>query len=281
MSEPNDPRSMSVAAPTAPSQRAGAYKVNGALAALSSSAFERIEAHLRERFCRDGHVLWQPGERPERVYFPVSGTISLVLPTKPDTALEVGSVGLEGAVGFPEDTGAPPAFARAVVRASGNFVHMPAREFAAAKQEIEELRRLETACRAWLLAQAEQGAVCNARHSADARFSRWLSRAAEATGRVTVAVTQEVAAEMLGLRRTTVTLVAQNLQAAGIIRYRRGVIAIVDHDGLRRAACACCTALDPAHWPSRRLEAWRSTRDGAATSNAATSNGANGTDAVR
>lgn len=275
MSEPSLPRQLGVAVSATPTHRGGGYKANGVLAALSSAAFERIAAHLRERFCRDGYVLWHPGERPERVYFPVSGMISLVLPTTPDTALEVGSIGLEGAVGFSEDAGALPAFARAVVRVSGNFAHMPAREFAAAKQEFEELRRLEAACRDWLLAQAQQGAVCNALHGADARFSRWLCRAVEATGSDTVAVTQEVAAEMLGLRRTTVTLIAQNLQAAGIIRYRRGVIAIVDHDGLRRAACACCTSLEPALWPSRRLEAWRSACEDTA------STGSDGVDPAR
>ncbi|RAI33677.1 Crp/Fnr family transcriptional regulator [Rhodoplanes serenus] len=231
--------------------RGGNATSNGVLAALSPEALGRLKPFLRERFFRDGHVLWKGGERPDRVYFPVSGMISLVVATKPGAALEVGSVGLEGAIGFDGGADAPTAPASAVVHASGTFVHMPAREFAAASRQSEELRRVELVCREWILAQAQLGAVCNAVHSADARFGRWLARAAEAIGSDVVAVTQEVAAEMLGLRRTTVTLIAQNLQAAGIIRYRRGVITILNHAALRGAACSCSASLGPSRWPSR------------------------------
>ncbi|MBI5114206.1 MAG: Crp/Fnr family transcriptional regulator [Rhodovulum sp.] len=231
--------------------RGGNATSNGVLAALSPEAFGRLKPFLRERFFRDGHVLWKGGERPDRVYFPVSGMISLVVAAKPGAALEVGSVGRESAVGFDGGADAPTAPASGVVHASGTFVHMPAREFAAASRQSEELHRVELVCREWILAQAQQVAVCNAIHSADARFGRWLARAAEATGSDVVAVTQEVAAEMLGLRRTTVTLIAQNLQAAGIIRYQRGVITILDHTGLRGAACSCSASLGPSRWPSR------------------------------
>jgi CRP-like cAMP-binding protein len=234
-----------------PPSRGGNATSNGVLAALSPEALGRLKPFLRERFFRDGHVLWKGGERPDRVYFPVSGMISLVVATKPGAALEVGSVGLEGAIGFDGGADAPTAPASAVVHASGTFVHMPAREFAAASRQSEELRRVELVCREWILAQAQLGAVCNAVHSADARFGRWLARAAEAIGSDVVAVTQEVAAEMLGLRRTTVTLIAQNLQAAGIIRYRRGVITILNHAALRGAACSCSASLGPSRWPSR------------------------------
>lgn len=231
-------------------------QANGLLAALPTAARELIEPHLRERVLREGAVLWDRGERPDRVCFPVSGSISMVVSSPTGAWLEVGTVGLEGAVGFDAGADAPPALSRAVVRMPGVFAQVPARDFAAAARESEELRLVEIACRDWLLAQAQQTALCNAVHSADARVCRWLLRTAEATGCDVVPATQEVVAELLGLRRTTVTLVAQTLQAAGIIRYRRGLITILDREKLR-ATCGCGAELGPGHWPSVVLAARR------------------------
>ncbi|MBI5110877.1 MAG: Crp/Fnr family transcriptional regulator [Rhodovulum sp.] len=248
---------------------------NGVLAALSADARARLAPWLRDRPYREGHVLWERGERPERIYFPISGMISLVVPVKPGVALEVGNVGREGAVGFHDGSAELPAFAQAVMRVGGIVAHVPVREFAAAGRIDEELRRVEAMCRGWLLAQAQQSAVCNAVHSADARFSRWLSRVADATRSDVVPVTQEVAAEMLGLRRTTVTLIAQSLQTAGIIRYRRGVITIVDREALRGTACTCGHQLGRARWPSELLkEAAAPASNSSARTNGASTQGA-------
>lgn len=229
-------------------------KSNGLLSALSPDTFDRLKPHLREHFFRDGHVLIERGDCSDRIYFPLSGMISLVLGPEPGTFFEVSSVGIEGAVGFGGDVDAPPTFASAIVRISGSFADISRPDFNAAKQASDELHRLEVVCQKWLLTQAQQNAVCNAFHAGDARFARWLVRAAEATGSHIVPVTQEVVAEMLGLRRSTVTLIARNLQTSGLIQYRRGIIAILDYDGLRAVACSCCDLLGSRHWPSEFLK---------------------------
>ena len=105
----------------------------------------------------------------------------------------------------------------------------------------------------WLLLQSQQMAACNAVHPAEARFCRWLLRASEALDTATVSVTQEMIAHALGIRRTTATLIAQQLQLRGTISYSRGKIAIRDRAGLQAAACDCCRALARAHWPSELL----------------------------
>lgn len=228
---------------------------NRILGGLSATARDRLAPHVRVRTFREGHVLWEAGTRPDRLHFPVSAMVSLVVPAGGGAQLEVGTIGLEGAFGFDADL--VPSVARPVVRIGGLIANVPAREFDAAARDCPELGRIPPACAAWLLAQAQQTAVCNATHSAEQRFARWLARAAQATGRDTVAVTQEMVAELLGLRRTTVTLIAQTLQAAGVIRYRRGIITIVDPVGLQSAACPCRVSLGPAFQPADVLAAAR------------------------
>ncbi|MFL9824328.1 Crp/Fnr family transcriptional regulator [Rhodoplanes sp. SY1] len=226
---------------------------NRILAGLSTVARDRLAPHVRVRVAREGLVLWETGTRSDRIYFPVSATVLLVVPVGSGAQLEVGTIGLEGACGFDADL--VPGAARPVVRIGGLIASLPAREFDAAVRDCPELGRIAPACTAWLLAQAQQIAVCNATHTAEQRFARWLARTAQATGRDTVAVTQETVAELLGLRRTTVTLIAQTLQTAGIIRYRRGIIAIVDPAGLKATACPCGETFGPAFQPADLLAA--------------------------
>ncbi|MBK5958696.1 hypothetical protein CCR97_10800 [Rhodoplanes elegans] len=226
---------------------------NRILGGLSATARDRLAPHVRVRAAREGATLWETGTRSDRVHFPLTAMVSLVLRAGSGADLEVGSVGLEGACGF--DTDLFPGAVRPVVRIGGLIASLPAREFDAAARDCPELCRIAPACTAWLLAQAQQIAVCNATHTAEQRFARWLARAAQATGRDTVAVTQETVAELLGLRRTTVTLIAQTLQTAGIIRYRRGIIAIIDPAGLQAAACPCGETLGPAFQPADLLAA--------------------------
>src|SRR5258707_14313795 len=104
-----------------------------------------------------------------------------------------------------------------------------------------------------LLAQSQQLAACTAVHPADARFCRWLLQSAERVEGEVIPSTQETIAQALGIRRTTVTLIAQGLQMEGMISYRRGKIRIRNREGLRTAACDCCAALGRANWPSERF----------------------------
>ncbi|EJW12650.1 transcriptional regulator, Crp/Fnr family [Rhodovulum sp. PH10] len=238
-------------APDANAQQPNARsRTNLVLAALSPEARAHLVSHLRIQTLPERYLLWECGSRPERIWFPVSALVSVLAPTPAGTALEVGSVGFDGALGF---DGHGPSFTRATVRSAGIVASLPVQVFATAAAEREELRRLEAVCREWLTVQAQQASLCHATHTAEARFARYLMRAAEFAETGVVTATQETAAEMLGLRRTTVTLIAGNLQAAGIIRYRRGVITICDPAALRATACPCTEVLGRDRWPSEIL----------------------------
>jgi CRP-like cAMP-binding protein len=177
------------------------------------------------------------------------------VPTRDGYGIEVASVGSESAVGFQDESRLLPEVSQAVVQISGSFMTLPAQAFAFAAHRVDEINRLATLCNSWVLLQSQQTAACNAVHTADARFCRWLLRTSQALGQDFVPVTQEAIAQALGIRRTTATLIAQQLQQNRIISYSRGKIAIRDRAGLRAAACECCQALDRAHWPSQVFRA--------------------------
>jgi CRP-like cAMP-binding protein len=221
---------------------------NSLLDAMPAKTLSKLNNHFRELDYPEGTALWDAGDQVRQVVFPVSGTISIRVPTNDGHGIEVATIGREGAVGFHDD--GLPSVTQAVVQAPGRFISIPAQAFSAAAQKDEEIRRLADICNGWLLLQSQQTAACNAIHAADARFCRWLLRASDALGADTVLVTQEAIAQALGIRRTTVTLIAQQLQLRGAISYRRGRVAIRDRANLQAAACDCHHKLDRSRWPS-------------------------------
>src|SRR5262249_37558034 len=130
---------------------------------------------------------------------------------------------------------------------------MPAPPLLLAAKGNSEIQNLVTNCHDWILMQAQQTAACNAAHTADKRFCRWLFQVCERMDSDGIHLTQEMVASLLAIRRTTVTLFAQKLQIEGLIQYRRGKIAVLDRVRLRAAACECCNSLARQHWPSTRL----------------------------
>ena len=239
--------------PAATSTTARPRHRTGVLAALSSSAFSVLVPHLRHRDFAEGSVLWEAGEQTDRVYFPLSGMISIAVPIKDGGGVEVASVGREGAAGIDYGLGQSQSLTQGVVQIAGTFSYMSALQFANAARQNDEIDRVAAICCNWLLAQSQQMAACNAVHSADARFCRWLLQSGERIDSYVVPSTQETIGRALGIRRTTVTLIAKGIQTAGIISYRRGKIVIRNRDGLRSAACDCCAALGRHNWPSERL----------------------------
>lgn len=216
---------------------------NLVLAALSPQAMALLGPHLHERDCQEDTVLWEPGETLGRVYFPHSGMISISMPTDDGHGIEVAGLSREGAAGLPSAMSTAPARTRAITRIGGTFSWMPAPHFKEAVEHNQEIRTAATRCNDWLLAQAQQLTACNAVHSADARFCRWLLQTADRVESDIIPSTQEAIAQMLGIRRTTVTLIAQRLQASGAISYRRGRITIRNRKGLQTTACGCYAAL--------------------------------------
>jgi CRP-like cAMP-binding protein len=192
--------------------------------------------HLAQR-----RVLWEPGERADAVYFPVSGVISLVTVMSDGDMVEVATVGREGMVGLHHFLGsASMPNIRAICQVEGDALEVDAGRFrsasAAAPGPLHDL--VERYALTVQVATAQEVA-CNRLHPLEMRCARWLLTTRSQVGADEFGLTQEFLAEMLGVRRATVTIAAGMLQKAGLIRYRRGWIEILDPAGLESAACEC------------------------------------------
>jgi CRP-like cAMP-binding protein len=219
------------------------YKTNRLLAALPATAFSSLEGDLKRTSFALGTVLQEPGSQVERIYFPLSGMLSLLIVTEDGSAIETATVGREGAVGIQRALTARHAFTRAVVQVAGQMSHISAAAFhtiVAANGAIKDIIAAYTEIQ-WN--EAQQGAACNAVHIAEARLARWLLQTRDRLDSNEVPLTQEFLAQMLGVRRTTVTLIARSLQAAKLIRYKRGHIHIIDGAGLEAVSCECYRAV--------------------------------------
>jgi CRP-like cAMP-binding protein len=232
-------------------------KTNRCLSALSPHAFSLLKPFLTEVVLREGTILWDSNKASSDVYFPVSGLVSIVLDASDGVSVEVGSICSQAAVGALFEPDQRDFHTQGVVQLGGHFLRMPGPQLMLATKENREIQNLATYCRDWILMQAQQTAACNAAHTADKRFCRWLFQTCERMDSDSIHLTQEIIASLLAIRRTTVTLIAQKLQIDGLIQYRRGKITVLDRVRLRAAACECCNSLARQHWPSTRLLALR------------------------
>ena len=212
---------------------------NRLLAALRPSDMATLLPHLKEVELEQGVLLQEQGEPIERIYFPNSGMISLLAVMQQGNAVETATIGREGAVGAMAGLGPRHAFTRAVVQMPGTAAQITTGKFQTVVAASPSIRDIIVRHNEVLLAQVQQSAACNALHEAEARFCRWLLQSRDRSDGDVVPITQEFLAQMLGVRRTTVTLVAQSLQDAGLLRYRRGRIELLDRDMLEERACEC------------------------------------------
>jgi CRP-like cAMP-binding protein len=217
----------------------GAGRRNRLLAALSSTDRSLLEPHFTEMSFKTGALLQEAGQPIEQVYFPHEGMISLLAIMTDGRAIETATVGREGAVGAMSGFGTRLGFTRAVVQAPIVVSRISSREFRNAIQASASLRNLMVAYNEVLLAQVQQTAACNALHAMEARLARWLLQTRDRTDSDTLPLTQEFLSEMLGVQRTTVNLVIKQLEQAGVILHRRGLIEIGDRKGLEEMACEC------------------------------------------
>lgn len=212
---------------------------NRLLLAMHPADLALLKPHLKEVAMIQGTVLQQQGERIDYVYFPHSGMISLVAVMKQGESIETATVGREGTVGAMSGLGPRHAFTRAVVQMPGNAAQIPTVKFQTILEQSASLREIVVRYNELLLAQVQQSCACNALHEAEARLCRWLLQSRDRGDSDTVPITQEFLAQMLGVRRTTVTMVASALQDAGLIRYQRGRIEIMERKKLEDRACEC------------------------------------------
>ena len=215
------------------------YRDNRLLAALPPESLASMAESLQSVSLPAGAVLAEPGATFDEIIFPTTGLISLLVVTKRGVAIETTMIGREGAIGLHRAFGERKSFARARTQVGGKFLTIRAASFAQIVKEHAAVRELIGRYTEVLLAETQQIAACNAIHDASSRLCRWLLQGADRAGSEKLPLTQEFMAQMLGVRRTTVTLLAQALQKKGLIKYSRGQITIVDRRGLEACACEC------------------------------------------
>jgi len=216
---------------------------NRLLAAFPADSFDLLAPEMKAVMLPHGAVCHEAGDPIELVFFPTSGMVSLLVATGDGALVETGAVGCESAVGLHAGLGPRQSFTRAMVQIPGQFLVLAARRLEQAASQSPALRELILSYMELAWAEAQQNAACNAIHDGSSRLCRWLLQCSDRTGSDQIPLTQEFLAEMLGVRRTTVTLLAQELQKNGLVRYSRGRIAILDRAGLRQCACECYDAV--------------------------------------
>lgn len=216
---------------------------NRLLATLDQADLIQLTEHLDKLPLAQNLILQEQEAPVEKVYFPLSGVISLISVMENGQVVETAMVGREGAVGAFGGLGPWNAFTRAVVQLPGMAVVIPVSSFQTVVAQREHIRNLILRYKEALLAQVQQTAACNALHPLEERLARWLLQALDRADDPELPLTQEFIAQMLGVRRTTVTMIASQLQEAGMIRYHRGHIAVLDRSRLEETACECYSAI--------------------------------------
>src|SRR5262249_28544650 len=201
--------------------------------------FSLLAPHLRTIPLERGVMLHDVGEEIERVYFPHSGMVSLVAVMQNGATVETATIGRAGVIGASAGLGVRSTVARALVQLPGTAAWTSPSQFQAAAAQSQAIRDLIVRYNDVLLAQVQQSVACNALHPLEARLCRWLLQTQDCIDGNIIPLTQEFLGQMLGVRRTTVTIAARLLQSAGLIRYRRGHIQILDRAALEDISCQC------------------------------------------
>lgn len=222
------------------------HSENQLFSILPLEDYEFLRRYLRGVLLRPQAVLYEPGDSIDRAYFPHRGAVSLNVVLSNGQMIESAMVGRDGVVGGQAALDPQPAAVRAVVEVEGAATTIDIAILQQLAATREAIRLLLLRHEQMLLARTQQIAACNAVHSLEARFCRWLLSAHDMCGGAPLTVTQEKIAELLGVRRTSVCLVAHTMQQAGLIHTRRGQIEILDEAALRANACECY-ALNAGH----------------------------------
>jgi CRP-like cAMP-binding protein len=212
---------------------------NRLLAALPIRDYQRLHPALETIPLRSREVLYEAGGPIRFVHFPTAGAISLTSSRESDAAVELATVGNEGMVGLPVFLGTGISPVIAICQVPGESLRMPAEVFKDVIRSNDALHGLLHRYTLALLVQIGQGNACNRLHPVEARCARWLLMTHDRVRADQYLLTHEFLAQMLGVRRASVTTAAGHLQQAQLIRYRRGVITVLDRKGLESAACVC------------------------------------------
>ena len=212
---------------------------NHLLAALPAAEFERLSPQLELILLSLGEMLYEPGEQLQYVYFPTTAIVSLHYVMESGASAETAGVGNEGVVGIALFMGGDTTPSSAVVQTAGHGYRLAGNLL---KQEFNRaglMRRLLLRYTQALMTQMNQTAACYRHHTVEQQLCRWLLLTLDRVSSRELIMTQELVANMLGVRREGITEAAGKLQRAGFIRYRRGHIAVLERSGLETRACEC------------------------------------------
>lgn len=212
---------------------------NRLLDALPDEELERLHLHLEIVSLGLKDVLIKPDEPIEHVFFPINGACSMIATMADGQEVEVGTIGNEGMLGLPVFLGRETVPLGTISQVPGEAVRMRSEVF---RKEVRPGDRLHELLHRYAEATfvfAAQSSACNRLHSVEQRASRWLLHTHDRVGKSEFPLTQEFLAQMLGVRRASVSGVARKLQRAGLISYGRGRIAVLDRSGLEAKSCEC------------------------------------------
>ena len=215
------------------------HRTNRLLAALAPEDFAALEPHLDAVSFPRGQVLYEPGDPITYAYFPQDAVVSLVNIMEDGGSVEIGVFGREGVLGLLSALVTREAFGQYVVQMGGTASRIPFERLNEARNARPGLRQLIMNYGEVLLAQTFQTVACNAVHAVEARCCRWILSMHDRSDQDTLPLTHEFLAEMLGVQRSTVSVVTRTLQTAGLIRQSRGGITVTDRAGLEETACEC------------------------------------------
>lgn len=212
---------------------------NRLLQVLPVAEYEQLHPILETVELTKDTVLADAGAPVQRVYLPHSGVVSMMVHLSDGQSVEIATIGRDNIVGATAALDGGPLFADAIVVVPGTASVLKAEDFREMADRNVVFRTLVSRYEQALTAQTQQSVACNVSHPVEARLSRWLLRARDLCGSEGLPLTQEMLAQMIGVRRNAVSIVAHGFQQAGILRYSRGHIEITDIDGLRKASCEC------------------------------------------
>ena len=216
-----------------------AQSPNRLLAALPSDVFSALAPHLNTVELKFGDVLAEAGGTIRQVYFPYSGVISLVVELHVGSMIETAMVGRDGAFNAAAALDGKVSLNKGIVQMAGSAGAIEVSRLRRLANEHERFRSLIIRHEQVLFAQSQQSAACNASHSVEARMCRWLLYMRDLAGSDELMLTQEFLGQMLNVRRPSVSMVANPLQKAGMIKYSRGRIRVLDAKALQKRACEC------------------------------------------
>jgi len=209
------------------------------IAALEPLDRKRIEPHLHESPFTQGQMLYDAGQDVDEVWFPMTGVISLMTVLPDDKMVETAAIGREGLVGVTCGPMNARASSRAIAQIEGTAACCPADVFSDALSQSEAMRLALAKFTESLFAQVQQTAACNAQHRLDERLARWLLTLHDRADDARFRLTQADIADMLGVRRATVSEVGTELEGKRLIKRGRGWVEVLDRQALEDAACGC------------------------------------------